>query len=182
MKSTLIKQVFQSSRRGFSASLYNYSSSSNPQVYLSVSSDGQQLGNLVFELYSNKNPLNAENFKQLCQTSLVGTSFTSGAPGIAVRGGVSEQENVGAEGVRLPDEDTTVRHYKRGILSMANDGENANGREFYITLGKADLLDGYHTVVGELVQGEETLAEIERNLSRLGNIEKEIKIDAAGSQ
>lgn len=40
---------------------------------------------------------------------------------------------------------------------MANDGENSNGSEFMITLGKADVLDGYHSVIGELVEGEDVL-------------------------
>ena len=42
------------------------------------------------------------------------------------------------------DENLNLRHHKRGILSMANDGENGNGSEFLITLGKADMLDGYN--------------------------------------
>ena len=75
-----------------------------------------------------------------------------------------------------------IRHYKRGILTMSNDGENANGHEFMITLDKSDVLDGYHTVVGELVEGEETLQAMEQSLSRLGHFEKEIKIEACGEK
>lgn len=44
----------------------------------------------------------------------------------------------------MTDENTKLRHYKRGQLTMANDGENNNGSEFMITLGTQDMLDGYH--------------------------------------
>ena len=64
---------------------------------------------------------------------------------------------------------------------MSNDGENANGKEFFITLGKADMLDGYHTVIGELVSGDETLKEMEENLTRHGTFEQEYIIEASGA-
>lgn len=65
---------------------------------------------------------------------------------------------------------------------MANEGENSNGSEFMITLGKADMLDGYHTVVGELVEGEDVLRAAEENLTRLGRVEGEIRIEDCGSR
>lgn len=81
-------------------------------------------------------------------------------------------ENLSADGSRLPDEDLKLRHYKRGIISMANDGDNANGHEFYISLDKAEYLDGYNTVFGELVEGEETLKHLEEGLTRDGQIKE----------
>ena len=74
-----------------------------------------------------------------------------------MQGGKVTPCNVGADGVRIPDEPNMLRHYKRGILSLANDGENSNGSEFMITLDKAGMLDGYHVVIGELVEGDDVL-------------------------
>lgn len=51
-----------------------------------------------------------------------------------------------------------------------------------ITLGKADMLDGYHVVVGELVEGEEVLTAAEASLSRLGNVLDDIKIENSGTR
>ena len=61
------------------------------------------MGDLVFELYANHNPVNCENFMGLCtgnnstNTSLVGTKFTTGYPGIVIKGGVNG-ENLSGEG------------------------------------------------------------------------------------
>ena len=65
---------------------------------------------------------------------------------------------------------------------MSNDGENGNGSEFIITLGKTDMLDGYNVVFGELVHGDDVLDEVEKSLSRQGNLDSEIKIEACGTK
>jgi len=75
-----------------------------------------------------------------------------------------------------------LRHFKRGQLTLANDGENASGSEFMITLGQADMLDGYHQVVGELVEGEDVLRQAEASLSRLGSVEGDLRIENSGTR
>lgn len=65
---------------------------------------------------------------------------------------------------------------------MYNDGESSNGSEFMITLDKADVLDGYHQVVGELVEGEEILKQAEEALTRHGNTTAEIRIENSGTR
>ena len=57
----------------------------------------------------------------------------------------------------MQDEDLTVRHFKRGLLTATNDGPHAAGSEFTITFGSTPNLDGYQTVFGELVEGENIL-------------------------
>ena len=107
---------------------------------MTIAKNGQPIGDIVFELYQNKNPKTAENFMALCtgsnplSKSLVGTVFDKGFPGLVMQGGVAPKtddcycsSNTSAEGIRIPDEDMTLRHHSRGILSMANEGENCNG-------------------------------------------------------
>ncbi len=151
------------SRQHFS--LYNYSSKSNPRVFMSLSKNGQKMGDLVFEVYANHAPKTADNFLALVSgsnalgKSYKGTSFTGGFPGIVMTGGRVTECNASANGYRMVDENLNLRHTKRGMLTMSNDGENANGSEFMITLSStADVLDGYHTVFGELVEGEDVLS------------------------
>ena len=66
---------------------------------------------------------------------------------------------------------------------MANDGENANGSEFLITLGDSgNVFDGYNSVVGELVEGADVLAQAEHSLNRLGSFDHTIKIEDCGTR
>jgi len=65
---------------------------------------------------------------------------------------------------------------------MYGDGENALGSEFLVTLGQAEMLDGYNVVIGEMVEGDEVLKEIEQSLTRQGTFQHEIKIDATGTK
>ena len=179
------KQLFNLSRRGFTASIYNYTSASNPRVFLSVANGDQVLGDLVFELYANRVPQTAENFAALCEGTTdgrgyAGSSFVKGFPGGVIQGGRLGEENVGADGARFPDEDLSLRHTKRGQLTMYNNGENSNGSEFQITFGEARYLDGYQSVFGELVEGESVLAKLEESVNRLGQVTGELKIVASG--
>ena len=57
--------------------------------------------------------------------------------GLGVKAGSLSEENLSAFDVRAPDEDLSLRHAKRGMLSMVNDGPNSNGSEFMITFGEA---------------------------------------------
>ena len=174
-------------RRQFS--LYNYSSKSNPRVFLTLSKNGSTLGDLEFELYQNHTPKTADNFlafvtgNNALNASYKGKTLDKGFPGIVLGGGRVDACNLSADGSRMVDESMTLRHHKRGMLTMANDGENANGSEFMITLSPtANVLDGYHTVFGELVGGEEVLAEVEKSLSRHGTLDQEIKIEDCGTR
>ena len=66
---------------------------------------------------------------------------------------------------------------------MANEGQNANGSEFAITLGEAaNTRDGYHVVFGELVEGEDVLSKLEESVTRQGCLAHEIKIEDCGTR
>ena len=174
------------SRRAFS-SLYNYSNAANPRVWLSVANNGDKIGDMVFELYSDRQPAHAEHFKVMLSgnaegKSYVGQSFQRGMPGLGVIAGRMEPENFGAFGVWNPDGDLSMRHHKRGMLTATNDGPGHNGSEFMITFNEAQYLNGSQTVFGELVEGESVLAEIEKHVDRHGKIADGITISAAGEK
>ena len=85
---------------------------------------------------------------------MVGTTLNCGIPGYGVHGGdLQQEENLGYQSARVADENLLQRHAKRGLVTMLNDGPNSNGSEFCITFDEAHYLDGYHNIVGEVVQG-----------------------------
>ena len=174
-------------KRCFSASLYNYTCKTNPRVFFTLSRDGNKLGDLVFEVYANHAPKTSENFLNFvngCSVgSYKGTSFTGGYPGILLQGGRVTDCNQSSDGGRQVDENLNLRHTKRGTISFSNDGENSNGSEIVITLGDAaNVLDGYNSVVGELVEGQDVLTKAEASLNRHGSLDHSIKIDDCGTR
>jgi peptidylprolyl isomerase len=83
-------------------------------------------------------------------------------------------------GRNFKDENLTLKHYKKGLLSMANSGPDTNGSQFFITFVPTPWLDAYHVVFGELVDGEAVLKQIESVGSREGKTRGEIKITDCG--
>ena len=59
------KFVAQNQRMIFSK-FFGTTASTNPQVYFEISKDSQPIGKLVFELYMDKTPITAENFRSIC--------------------------------------------------------------------------------------------------------------------
>ena len=52
---------------------------------------------------------------------------------------------------------------------------------FFVTFNKANWLDGYHVVFGELVEGDDLLAKIEESGWRDGYTKEHITIEDFGS-
>ena len=150
-----MRNLLTMNSRMFSAG-FNYSVAGNPKVFMNVSKDGNAAGKLVFELYENHAPNLATNFAAFCagtasaHRGFAGSSLCGGTTGLGVHGGHLEGksmknggENLGHNDERLQDENLHLRHHKRGIVSMTNDGPHSNGSQFMVTFGEAHYLDGY---------------------------------------
>ena len=134
-----------------------------------------QKGTLTLQLHYEKTPGTVGNFVGLAEGNLVnevkqtgtpyydGLSFHRVIPDFMVQGGCPQGSGVGGPGYQFDDEiDSSLRHNKAGILSMANAGPGTNGSQFFITHVPTPWLDGKHTVFGCVVEGQEIVDSIEQ--------------------
>ena len=141
---------------------------------------------MVAKLFFKKTPLTVANFVALSEGThpmvtekFKGKKFYNGLifhrvmNNFMIQGGDPEGNGRGGPGYKFGSEfDSSLKHDKPGILSMANSGGlNTNGSQFFITDAPTPWLDGYdsngnlkncgasgvscHSVFGELVLGLE---------------------------
>ncbi len=131
-------------------------------------------GAFTAELFFERAPLTTLSFTGLAEGTLpttegapLGKPFFDGllfhrvVPGFVVQGGDPRGDGEGGPGFTLPDEFVPgLRHDRAGMLSMANDGADTNGSQFFVTLAPVDRLNYLHPVFGRVVAGHEVLEKI----------------------
>ncbi|KAK6136089.1 hypothetical protein DH2020_030194 [Rehmannia glutinosa] len=167
----------------------------NPKVFFDILIGNAKSGRVVMELFADKTPKTAENFRALCTGELgigasgkplhyKGSKFHRIIPNFMCQGGDFTRGNgTGGEsiyGSKFADENFVLRHTEPGLLSMANSGPNTNGSQFFITTAKTSWLDGKHVVFGKVVDGYSVVKEMEKVGSDGGSTSSPVVIEDCG--
>lgn len=149
-----------------------------PIVFMDITVGGEPLGRMKFHLFSTTHPRTAENFRQLCTGEFRTPQHANGQKplgyksakihrvikGFMLQGGdilhTSTPSLLGTGSISIynsrpfADEPPFLPHAKAGLLSMANNGPNTNGCQFFVTFAPARHLDGKHVVFGQVADEE----------------------------
>jgi cyclophilin family peptidyl-prolyl cis-trans isomerase len=133
---------------------------------------GTPRGTITCELFFEKTPLTVASFVGLAEGTLGpaprkpffnGLKFHRVVPDFVVQGGDPLGTGEGGPGYSFPDEFVPgLRHDRAGVLSMANDGPDTNGSQFFLTLRETNRLNYLHSVFGRVVAGLDVLAAIKQ--------------------
>lgn len=153
------------------------SGGTGPIVFLEISYPGLEENEssatvcIEIQLFADTAPLAAENFRRLCTSQVpglnyVGNHFHRIVPNMCVQGGdITAGDGTGGKSAysgpdektdmwgNFPDDKPFVAHDIPGLLSMANNGPNMNGSQFFFTAAAVPHLNGKHVVFGRVIKG-----------------------------
>lgn len=170
------------------------------RAYIDISINGEAIGRIVFGLFGGIAPKAVENFVALCSCDHGKARLTKKdlcykhtpihrvIPNFLIQGGdFTHGDGTGGEsifGQPFEDESFSVKHNRRYLLSMANDGKgkpNTNRSQWFINTVKTQWLDGQNEVFGMVLEGLETITAIERVGTHGGTTVGKVIIEDSGS-
>jgi peptidylprolyl isomerase len=133
---------------------------SHPKVLLQTTQ-----GDITLELYEDVAPLAVENFTTHVKNGYYnGLTFHRIIKNFMIQGGDPTGTGMGGESIwKKPFKDefkSGIIFDKAGILAMANAGPRTNGSQFFITTAPTPWLNGYHTIFGRIIVGNDVLSKL----------------------
>jgi len=171
------------------------------RVFLEIFADGISLGRIVFGLFGEIAPKAVENFSALCKCDRGKASITGKemcykdsiihrvVPNFIIQGGdYTHGDGTGGESIfegnAFNDESFAVKHNRKYLLNMANDGRgkpNTNRSQWFINTVKTQWLDGMNEAFGMVLAGIDVIIEIEKLGTFGGTPTAKIEIKDSGS-
>ncbi|KAL3997863.1 Peptidyl-prolyl cis-trans isomerase B [Acanthocheilonema viteae] len=139
------------------------------KVLLTIKIGDEEAGTITIGLFGKTVPKTVKNFIQLSKNAegegYTGSKFHRIIKDFMVQGGdFTKGDGTGSKsiyGEKFADENFKLKHYGAGWVSMANDGPDSNGSQFFITLKKTPWLDGRHVVFGKVLDGMKVVRKME---------------------
>lgn len=138
------------------------------------------LGDFTVDLYTRDRPKTSYNFLKLCKIKYYNYSLIFEIKkNCAARAGDPTNLGDGGESIYCLDKSRSsrkkyfsaeklpiIKHNKKGLLSMINNGQDKHGSQFLITLADdVDYLDKQaHTVFGQIVEGHDIIDKLNKTL------------------
>ena len=128
---------------------------------ISVSIDGQPVGDMAAEFYADKAPNHVRNFKWIAEHgSYDGVKVHRIIKGFMIQSGDPRGDGTGGPNWRVDAEFNDLPH-TRGVLSMARSNDpNSAGSQFFVVDGAPAHLNGKYTVFGKVFKGLDVLDKI----------------------
>lgn len=159
------EEMFRRLEQKYNSGAFPPPGGTGPTCYLIF----QEQGRVEIQLFADKTPLACENFRALC-TGELGKGYSNSVihrivPNFCIQGGdFTKGDGTGGESIFLPNsehgdmwgkfkDELFMKHNQKGLLSMANNGKDRNGSQFFITLAPLPQLDGKHVVFGQVTKG-----------------------------
>ena len=126
-------------------------------------------GPVTIQLLGEHAPKTVANFIKLAREGFYdGLTFHRVEPGVLVQGGDPRGNGTGGPGYTVEAEIDPQLHHRVGTVATARLGDRANperrssGSQFYICLQPLPYLDGAYTIFGQVVEGLDVAARIQR--------------------
>ena len=134
------------------------------------------VGDLKIQLMPDVAPMHVSSTIYLARLGFYdGVIFHRVITGFMAQGGDPLGQGTGGPGYNYDGEfSNSARHDRPGLLSMANAGPGTDGSQFFLTFVATPHLDDKHTIFGEVVEGMETVQELEKRGSSSGSTSQDL--------
>ncbi len=134
------------------------------------------LGDIKIQLMPDVAPMHVSSTIYLARLGFYdGVIFHRVITGFMAQGGDPLGQGIGGPGYNYDGEySNSARHDRPGLLSMANAGPGTDGSQFFLTFVATPHLDDKHTIFGEVVEGMETVQQLEKRGSSSGRTSEDL--------